>query len=438
MVALILFIIVFVGAIIIHNKTNVSMGIVLMLGAFILGGWYAGTNPATIISYFPTSVLSTLLFTTFLFGYINQTKMFNGLVDRILWKTRGRTWLYPFAIYACVFVISAVGGNDAAPVIMSPIAFSIAAATGMNPLLAVVSSYMGSAAMGMASWTPGGAVFSGLMSTGCGDDNMKALRVSVIIMIIGSIVCLLFYYFVLGGNKLKDNGKFILKEPEPFNRDQKIALTVLACVLLVTFVPAVLKNVVSGGALTVLNWITTHLALRQCCLLGVLAMALLKIGDGREVVKDKIPWGVMIDIGGAVMIINTAKDMGIIDMISSFASNALPAFLVPAVCVLIAGLLSFVSNAMAILPMFCPIVAEIATATGHNPAILCACLLVGCIATGISPVSMGGSLHSMGANKEQREAIFGKQFGAAFVHLLIYIVFALIGLFPLVGKIFGL
>jgi len=438
MVALILFIIVFVGAILVNKKTAANMGIVCMAGAFILGGWYAGTAPATIISYFPTSVLATLLFTTFMFGYINQTKMFNGIVDRILWATRGKTWFYPFALFICVILICAVGGNSTAPVIMSPIAFSIAAATGMNPLLAVISTYMGSSGMGMCSWTPGGVTFSGLMVSGCGDQAVAACRTGVLTMLIGSTCFLVIAYFILGGNKLKDNGTFKVEEPKPFNRDQKIAIAVLLGVVLITIIPGICKTFVKGDALKVFNWMGSHLAVNQCASIAVVIFALLGVGDGRQVVKEMMPWGTLIDIGGAVMLINCAKDMGIIQMISDFASKSIPGWLLPCVCVLVAGLLSFVSNAMGILPLFCPIVSEMAAASGQKPAILCCCLLVGCVATGLSPVSMGGSLHSMGASREQREAIFGKQFLAAFLHLALYMVFALVGVFDLVGKVFGI
>ena len=437
MVSVILFVVFFLAVILISNKTKMNMGVLCLLAAFILGGWYAKASLNNIINYFPLSVLCTLLSTTIFFAYINQTEAFKGVVDRVLYATKGKTWFYPFAIFFSVFLIACIGGNSSAPIIVSPIAFAIAASTGMHPLLAVMSGYLASAGIGMAPWTPGGVVFSGLMEPGAGDKKMTALIMAIIILFVGALLYLIATYFVLGGNKLQDKGTFVAKEPVPFTREQKTALITLLVVMLVALIPAIIKSFSTGTLNKVCTWMGNYMDIKVLCFIGALFLALMKIGDGQKVMREMVPWGIFLDIGGACVLINCAKDMGIIDLISKWASDSLPGWLMPFVCVLVAGLLSFVSNAMVILPMFSPIAATMAVAGGQSPVVLCTCLLVGCVATGLSPVSMGGSLHSLGATKEQREAIFGKQFLAAFIHLGIYLVFALVGGFGLVGKIFG-
>ena len=99
---------------------------------------------------------------------------------------------------------------------------------------------------------------------------------------------------------------------------------------------------------------STHLALKQNCLIGILVFHIAKVGDAKEIFKEKIPWNSFVMIGGCCMIVNCANDLGIIDFLSHAMASSIPAFLIPAFVVLICALLSFVSNMFAIVPMFAP------------------------------------------------------------------------------------
>ncbi|NLN07225.1 MAG: hypothetical protein GX167_06365 [Firmicutes bacterium] len=435
--AIILFVVFFALMVILSDKLKMSIGLLGALFAFILSGWFGKASPTAVVGYFPTNTIITLFIASTFFCYVQQTGVFGGIVERIMQASKGRTAVIPFALFICSAIVCALGGAEVTPLLLSPIAFAFVNHAGLHPLLAVISTYTGTIGAGLGFWTPGGSTVRALAEAEIGEvPSFITSYQSLFFLFVFSVVIYVCAYYILKGNRL-DSAKvseYLSKKPEPFTGEQKFALKVVAAVVVVTAVPVLFQTLIYPNPVTA--WMSTHLALKQNCLLGVLAFHLAKIGDSKEIFKNRIPWSSFVNIAGCVMIVNCAKDLGITDLMANALSTSVPGYFIPAAILVISALLSFVSNMFGIVPLFAPMAAALGEASGLHPATIVACIIAGCNATGISPVSMGGSLHQIGANDEQRAFLFKKQWFTAVVFMLAMAAVSLLGVWKLVDNIF--
>ncbi len=435
--AVILFVVFFVLMIVLSNKTKMPIGLLGVLFAFILAGWFAGSSPMAVVGYFPTNTIITLFIASAFFCFVQQTGLFSAVVERVMNASRGKTAIIPIALMLSAAIVGGLGGAEVAPLLMSPIAFTLVAVAGLNPLLAVISTYAGTCLTGIGFWTSGGSTVRSLAEASIGEaPSFISSYESLIFLACFFLVVFFIAYFIFKGNKLdpeKVEG-YLSKNPEPLTKDQKFALKVVIGVILVTMVPVLIQTIIYKNPVT--GWMSNHLALKQNCLIGILIFCIAGVGDAKEIFKNRIPWVSLVNIAGCCMIVNCAKDLGITDLLAQGLTSAIPAWLIPAALIIICALLSFASNMFAIVPMFAPMAAALAAATGLHEATLVACIIAGCNATGISPVSMGGSLHLIGANEEQRAAIFKKQWLTAVVIAVFMTVVSLLGVWKVLDGIF--
>lgn len=435
--AVIIFVVFFALMVILSDKLGITIGILGMLFTFIMSGWFCGIAPAAIVGYFPTNTIITLFIASTFFCYVQQTGLFGGVVARIMHSSRGHTAFIPFALMISSAILACIGGAEVAPLLMSPIAFAIVSYAGLHPLLAVISTYCGTAITGMFFWTGGGStmrtIVEGLLDEGA---SYTASYQAVLFLAAFFFIFFVCAFFASRKHKLDSEriGEYFSGDPEPLSRDQKFALVTVIIVILITMIPVLFQTLVYANPVTA--WMSTHLALKQNCLLGVLAFHIAGVGDVKDIMKNRIPWTSFINIGGCCMIVACAKDLGITDMLANGLASAIPGWLIPAALVCISALLSFTSNQFAIVPLLGPMAVVLGEAAGLNPATIIVCIIVGCNATGISPVSMGGSLQLIGANEEQRASIFKKQWLTAVIVMLAMVLVSLLGVWKLLDGIF--
>jgi len=435
--AVILFVVFFALMIILSDKLKMSIGLLGVLFAFILSGWFGKASPMAVVGYFPTNTIITLFIASTFFCYVQQTGLFVGIVERIMQASKGYTAIIPIALFVCSAIVCALGGAEVTPLLLSPIAFAIVNYAGLHPLLAVISTYSGTVFTGLGFWTPGGSTVRSLAEAEIGEVSSFITSYQCLFFLaVFFTVMFLCAYFIFKGNKLdKDKvSEYLSKKPEPLSREQKFALAVVAAVVLVTMIPVLFQTLIYANPVTA--WMSTHLALKQNCLLGILIFHLAKIGDSKDIFKNKIPWSSFVNIAGCVMIVNCAKDLGITDLMANALSTSVPGYFIPAAILVISALLSFVSNMFGIVPLFAPMAAALGQASGLHPATIMACIISGCNATGISPVSMGGSLHQIGANDEQRAFLFKKQWLTAVIFMAAMVLVSLLGVWQLIDKLF--
>ena len=385
-----------------------------------------------IANFFPTGLFVTQLLVTTFFGFAMQNGAFKGLAARLVYLTKGRAWALPLVGLVASAVVAMLGGGvEATPLVMSPLLFMLSAEAGFNPLLAAAACYYGSCWGSQLPFASGGQTVQAMAAQYVGQEYAAPMHtVTWIYMLIGFVITFLIAYFLTGAHKLKT--RIAVEKPAPFTQKEKQGLTIVIVFVLILLIPNIIKAFAPNS---VFAYIAAHVDARFLAMLGSLVFILTGLGDARDVIKNYVPWGVFVMIGGVCMFFNLAVNLGVVQLIADFVGSNIPTYLIPCVILVIGGLLSFVTSGVVVQPMLLSMVLPIAAATGLHPALLAACCFCSTPPTGVSPISQGGAMAVLGASEEVRSKIFGKQVLVGLLSLLIFAVLSLVGVLNLLGSI---
>lgn len=429
-VGLIVFMLAIVISIILGTKLKMNIGMVALAFTFLIGVTLSGLSGRSVSGLFPTNIFVTQLVATFFYGFASLNGAFNGIADRIIYRTKKVKGALPFVVLLCTILLSMMGaGAEATPVIMSPIAFMLAAEAGFHPILASLAVWVGSVCTIGATWTPGGAVAYSIWSPHLGEEAADATSLYIMLLLIAiGFITMLVVDFIYR----KDLKEIEMEEPSPFTPIQKRSLMIVVIALLLMLIPAVLEALAPNP---VTKWISTHITVQVVCLVGSLIFVIMGLADPKEVFTKKIPWNSLITLAGMGTLVALAGELGIVDAIGGWIGDSVPAKFMPLMLVLVAGLLSYVVAASSVIyPLFAPMVPALAAASGLSPILIAVSIMLGANISSFSPVSTGGSMAMLGASEEQRDIVMTGQFRFAMYFLIIFVaIFGVLGLLGVFG-----
>ena len=429
-VGLIVFMLAIVISIILGTKLKMNIGMVALAFTFLIGVTMSGLSGRSVSGLFPTNIFVTQLVATFFYGFASLNGAFNGIADRIIYRTKKVKGALPFVVLLCTILLSMMGaGAEATPVIMSPIAFMLAAEAGFHPILASLAVWVGSVCTIGATWTPGGAVAYSIWSPHLGEEAADATSLYIMLLLIAiGFITMLVVDFIYR----KDLKEIEMEEPAPFTPIQKRSLMIVVIALLLMLIPAVLEALAPNP---VTKWISTHITVQVVCLVGSLIFVIMGLADPKEVFSKKIPWNSLITLAGMGTLVALAGELGIVDAIGGWIGDSVPAKFMPLMLVLVAGLLSYVVAASSVIyPLFAPMVPALAAASGLSPVLIAVSIMLGANISSFSPVSTGGSMAMLGASEEQRDIVMTGQFRFAMYFLIIFVaIFGVLGLLGVFG-----
>ena len=429
-VGLIVFMLAIVISIILGTKLKMNIGMVALAFTFLIGVTLSGLSGRSVSGLFPTNIFVTQLVATFFYGFASLNGAFNGIADRIIYRTKKVKGALPFVVLLCTILLSMMGaGAEATPVIMSPIAFMLAAEAGFHPILASLAVWVGSVCTIGATWTPGGAVAYSIWSPHLGEEAADATSLYIMLLLIAiGFITMLVVDFIYR----KDLKEIEMEEPAPFTPIQKRSLMIVVIALLLMLIPAVLEALAPNP---VTKWISTHITVQVVCLVGSLIFVIMGLADPKEVFSKKIPWNSLITLAGMGTLVALAGELGIVDAIGGWIGDSVPAKFMPLMLVLVAGLLSYVVAASSVIyPLFAPMVPALAAASGLSPVLIAVSIMLGANISSFSPVSTGGSMAMLGASEEQRDIVMTGQFRFAMYFLIIFVaIFGALGLLGVFG-----
>jgi len=433
--ALIVFIAAIVIAVFLGTKLKCNIGVIGIVFAFLIGTIVMGKSIAQVISYFPTSLMFTMMIVAFFYGYASSNGTIKAISDRLIYACRNHLSILPLMLYFSVFLVATLGaGAGAAPVIMSPIAFSLSADIGFSPVLAVTALSVAALAGGIQPWTSSGVMFKGIAENTLGEATAASVSwaYGITLIILPSIFFLLVFLFY---NKKQNITTTEIKKPEKLNTAQQQTLSLILIMMVLIIVP-VFANMFFPNPAT--KWFAAKFDVKVLSAIGIVICAALKLADTNQVIRNNIPWPTIIMVCGMSTMINMAVETGIADLMGSWLGDKLPTMLIIPVIILLGGLLSFVTTGPAVIfPLFIPMFPALAAATGLSPVALTCALFAGTGATGMSPFSQGGAMAITGCKDEKvRESLWSKQLLFAFFFLMFYIVCGFLGIFNLVAGIF--
>ena len=86
-VGLIVFMLAIVISIILGTKLKMNIGMVALAFTFLIGVTLSGLSGRSVSGLFPTNIFVTQLVATFFYGFASLNGAFNGIADRIIYRT---------------------------------------------------------------------------------------------------------------------------------------------------------------------------------------------------------------------------------------------------------------------------------------------------------------------------------------------------------------
>lgn len=350
---------------------QLNVGILSIMGAFIVGHMM-GLNDKQIIGGFNGNLFVTLMGVTFLFSILNSNGTIQLLATRSVSLVGSHNWLIPIVIFLTGYIMTGLGpGAIPMLAIMPAFAIPVALARGYNPIMMALIADFGVFGGRMSPITPESILVRELLAKG----NIISPEVVTVLIAnetLTGVVCALIAFVYYKGYKVKNVQ--VSEKVAPFNRQQWLSLAaLLTMVVLVIF----FKHNVGLVSFTV-------------------GGALLCLGAAEESKSIKgIPWSVLIMICGVGTLMKLVVESGGIDIISDFLAILMNSATASGIMGIIAGIMSWFSSGLGVVfPTLIPTVAELAEAIGDNVnAIEMASLIViGGTFTGVSPFSTTGGL----------------------------------------------
>ncbi|MGI6072448.1 MAG: SLC13 family permease [Lachnospiraceae bacterium] len=413
--------------VLISVKFKVNIGIVAYAMAFLVGGFGLGIPARAIVTYFPVDLFFQLFAVTLFYGFSVANGTMQKIADFAVYWGRNKPALLPWIIFIVSFVICAIGcpppGIGAALVALS---VAIQKRTNMNYYLAVSIGTFGGMAGGFMPLGLFTTITKGLIIKVGGVEPVLAAgyvnKISLF-MIIFEVLCAVAIY--IWGKGYKTN-KLEMDKPEPFNKKQKQTLAIIAGVLILIIVPAVLKLFIPF-----FKTFTNYISILSLACIGAILCSILKVADERQVIRNNIPWPLLVTIIGAVTFFGVVNEAGFTEFISGLFSPSMTGMIAALMFCFLAGALSFfVDSTGVVLPLFIPVAVQVAKG---SPLVVLymAALCMGAYAAGNCPISTGGAIMMSQVDDERREKLFFTAWIAAFATLGIALIVTLVGgLFP--------
>ncbi|MDQ7096535.1 SLC13 family permease [Desulfosporosinus sp. PR] len=421
-------------------KWKVNLGFMAMSFAFLIGCMFQGDTVATVFGFWPNSIVFFLIAACLLFGFAAENGTMKMFGDKLLWRFRKNINFIPILIFLVAMLLGFLGAGSSTMVIVTPIAYSIGIAAGVDPMLIVFGVGMGYITGGYNPWTGTGVIMLGLIeknaaAVGAASASQIYMRVWLTFVIKQIIFMAIFYVFYNVIKKKRNKGlqgnesrEIKIEKPADYTPVQKKTLILILISCLVIVIPSLVSTWFHPK-----GWFFTDLV-NLCKPQAILVIAavianIMKLADPKKVI-NRLPMGAILMIVGVSFLMGIATKAGLLDvLVSLFKNEALPAFLVaPLLSILASFLTIFTSANFVVAPLLFSMVPALSAAMGLNPVGLYASIMIGADATSISPFSDAGAQLIAFAPDELKDRMVTKQFGMVFVVWGMCALAALLGL----------
>ena len=389
-------------------KTKFNTGFFAIVFAYLIGCFAMGMKTKEVIAGWPVSTMFVIFSVSLFYNFA----LVNGTLEKtaryLLYACRKFPGLLPFALYLASAGIAALGaGFFTVMAFMAPITILICKEAKMDQLTGAVAINCGALSGANFMTSGSGIIFRGLMEeAGMGEQAFSYTAVIFVASVIFSLLLIAGFRYIPKSNR--NIGKGVsFEKPEPFTAKQKINLYLMIAMIAVVLIFPILHIIVPNVKL--ITFINSKIDVGLVAVLFSVIAMFFGLAPQKEVIA-KVPWNTIIMICGVGVLINVAIAAGTIDLLAAWAGSSLPAWIVPIAFSVIGAIMSFFSSTLGVVcPALYPLVPTLAEATGLNPLVLFACIVIGAQSSAISPFSSGGSL-VLGScsTEEERNEMFPK------------------------------
>jgi di/tricarboxylate transporter len=324
-------------------------------------------------------------------------------------------------VLCCVLSIAGVPPIPVAAAI-APLFLAIADKMNINKMLVLLSIHTGQCA-GCGSPVSGITI----VTKGIVGDSLSAANVNegilwnqfmINFILIYGIVFVLCY-IIFRGWKTSGNGTVdAIRDPGKPNHQQVVCLVMAVVAMAFLIVPSLLASVVDNS---VISFIAAKADPGFVYLILGLICIMLHYGDEKTLLSKRIPWPLVLIIGGMAILIGLLGQTGVVDYLAGILSSTLPDRAVAPILAAIGGFMSMFSDSLgAVIPLLATMIPPI---IAQNPNLSASLLLsaaaIGTMMTGMAPFSSGGSLLLSFIKEEERNKFFVQQLIATLIMLVI-------------------
>lgn len=423
----------------------INLGVLALAAAYLVGGLVGGLSPDDIFSGFPSKLFILLVGVTYLFAIAQTNGTVEWMIDRGVAMVRGRLALIPWLMYGLTALLAAMGALAAAALAcVAPIALRFAARHSINPLMMGIMICLGSVGGSFSPISPFGVITDGVLAE---SDLPRSPGLLFVNNLAFSAAAAAVVFLVLGGIGLWRRGKVAAAPAEPTEvgpgRSEHDGS-----------LPGPGSGSAGPGAATTLRVErrapSTRIDRRQALTLtgivalvvgalvfgldvGLLAivisvpLALLATDRAAEAVQ-KVPWSVVLLIGGMLTYVGVLEHIGTLDYVGNMINRSgSPLIAALALCFVGALISAFAATAgvlAATIPLAVPVLMT------HNLSVIgtVTALTIASTLVDSSPMSTNGAL--LLANQQTLpERVF-------FRRLLVWAVLTVVAGPPLVWLVF--
>jgi Na+/H+ antiporter NhaD/arsenite permease-like protein len=373
-----------VAALVISCFSEINIGILAIVSAWVVGVYFGGLPLAQVIAGFPTALFLTLVGLTLLFSQAQVNGTLDRFAKRAVHLCRGNAGVIPMMFFAMTALLSSIGpGNVASTALMAPLGMAIAGRYNISPFLMTIMIANGASAGSLSPIAPTGVIVNGLVAkmgiTGAQwPIYLNNLMIHTIVAFSG--------YFLFGGLALfgrpsgtGSQANAAAGHADPAADDTAFAARhwlTLAMITTLVVCAIVFKTDVGMTAFA-------------CALV----LTFVRAADDGEAVK-RMPWKVILMVTGVTVLVGLLEKTGGLDLFSNFLARLATPATSTLVTAFFTGLISIYSSTTGVvLPALIPTVPGlIAKMGGGDPMAIISSMNSGGHLVDVSPLSTLGAL----------------------------------------------
>ena len=400
---------------------SVNLGLLSLVGSFVVGTWVFGVEAEEVLAGFPANLFVILVGVTYLFAIAKRNGTIDWLIEGAVRSVGGSVAALPWVVFALSAILVGLGAlSPAAVAIIAPVALAFAVRYGINPLLMGLMVIHGSAAGNFSPLGVLGVITNGVVESAGIPGNPTVVFVSNLVfnVVLAGVVYAAFgglelvrdrgarrTYSVIDGPAVPGSGGAV-PAPEPHGGGA-----------VVTPAPASSPVAVVAGArrdriVTLAGMVILAVGSRAFDLdIGLSAMtvasilALLSPGVAKSALGD-VSWGVVLLISGIVTYVGLLESQGTIDYLGREIADVPSPVLAALVLLFVAAFVSAFASTTGILGALIPLSVPLLAAGDLGPVALVAALSISASVVDTSPFSTNGALIVANTPEAERARVY--------------------------------
>jgi di/tricarboxylate transporter len=325
--------------------TQLNVGLLAIVLAWIIGVFVGGMKVKDVAAGFPIDIFLTLTGVTMLFSMARVNNTLERVAHWAVGLAKGRVGIVPILYFFLAAGIASAGpGNIATIGLLGPIAIATAIRMNISPFLMAIMVGNGSQAGALSPIAPTGAIVSNLM-TGIGLPGMETQTWLYNALAHGVVA--FTGYFLFGGLALLRRGDVYKAPQEVVERLDRRHIMTLAVI-----------------AMLIIGVIGFNLDVGMAAFSGFILLTLLRAGDQDKAIKD-VPWGTIVMVCGVTVLINLMQKTSGMDLFTGFIARfSTPGTIIPLLAGTVGLISAYSSTSAVVLPAFLPTVPLLAAKLG--------------------------------------------------------------------------